>query len=237
VPTKRARRPPDRNDPNSASHSHIISSCPLPKSLNDFATSSFVKSLMLQTVRRPIRSEESHMLIDLASSVFGVIGIVVFSVWFLLTFAFQKNNRLSRITTRFDRFTLIPKWSFFTPDPGASNYHFVYRSRDKETSFSPWLELNLSPRGILFPLWNPRKRYRESMIELFQLLALSSINFSADRLQFTAPYIILLGVARKHLGGSLSSQAAYQFALVETRGPSGASVPLVRFYSLTHPVS
>jgi hypothetical protein len=177
------------------------------------------------------------MMIDSASSVFGVIGIVVFSVWFLLTIAFQKNNRLSRLTTRFDRFTLIPKWSFFTPDPGASNYHFVYRSRDDETSVSPWLELNLSPRGILFPLWNPQKRYREGMIELFQLLALSSINCSAERLQFTAPYIILLDAVRKRLGDSSASQAFYQFALVETRGPSGSSVPLVRFYSLTHPVS
>jgi len=177
------------------------------------------------------------MTIDVASSVLGVIGTVVFSVWFLLTVAFQKNNPLSRLTTRFDRFTLIPKWSFFTPDPGASNYHFVYRSRDEETSVSPWLELNLSPRGMFFPLWNPRKRYREGMIELFQLLALASITCSADRLQFTAPYVILLDVARKRLGDSLSLQAFYQFALVETRGPSGASVPLVRFYSLTHPVS
>ena len=176
-------------------------------------------------------------MIDVAGSVFGVIGIVVFSVWFLLTIAFQRNNPLSRLTTRFDRFTLIPKWSFFTPDPAASNYHFVYRSLDDETSVSPWLELNLSPRGMLFPLWNPRKRYREGMIELFQLLALSSINYSAERLQFTAPYVILLDVARKRLGGSLSPKAFYQFALVETRGPSGASAPRVRFYSLTHPVS
>lgn len=176
------------------------------------------------------------MTIEIVSSIFGVLGIIVFSIWFLLTIAFQKNNKLSRLTTRFDRFTLIPKWSFFTPDPGASNYHFVYRSRDDKTSASPWLELNLSPRGMLFPLWNPRKRYREGMIELFQLLALSSLNNSVERLQFTAPYVILLDVARKRLEGSLSSQAFFQFALVETRGPTGASAPLVRFYSLTHPV-
>ena len=176
-------------------------------------------------------------MIDIASTVFGIIGIVVFSVWFLLTIAFQKNNGLRRLTTRFDRFNLVPRWSFFTPDPGASNYHFIYRSRDDETSVSPWLELNLSPRGILFPLWNPRKRYREGMIELFQLLALFSISHSAERLQFTAPYIILLQLARKRLGGSLSSQAFYQFALVETRGASGIAAPRVRFYSLTHPVA
>lgn len=229
--------PPDRDDPNSASYSQISNSCLLPDTVNDPTTSSFVKSLPLQTVRRPIRSEEDHIMIDITSAVFGVIGIVVFSVWFLLTIAFQKNNQLSRLTKRFDRFTLVPKWSFFTPDPGATNYHFVYRSRNDETSVSPWLELNLSPRGPLFPLWNPRKRYREGMIELFQLLALSSITTSVERLQFTAPYIILLDVARKRLGGSLSSQAFYQFALVETRGPSGASVPLVLFYSLTHPVA
>ena len=177
------------------------------------------------------------MLIDVASSVLGVIGIVVFSVWFLLTVAFQKDNKLRRLTTRFDRFTLIPKWSFFTPDPGATNYHFVYRSRDEETSASPWLELTLSPRGMFYALWNPRKRYREGMIELFQLLALASSSHSTDRLQYTAPYVILLDVARKRLGDSLSTRAFYQFALVETRGPSAASVPLVRFYSLTHPVS
>jgi hypothetical protein len=120
------------------------------------------------------------MMIDIASSVLGVMGIVVFSAWFLLTIAFQKNNKLSRLTTRFDRFTLIPRWSFFTPDPGASNYHFVYRSRDDKTGASPWLELNLSPRGIFYPLWNPRKRYREGMIELFHLLALFSRNNSAS---------------------------------------------------------
>lgn len=176
-------------------------------------------------------------MIDFASFVFGALGIVIFLAWFLLTIAFQKNNKLSRFITRFDRFNLIPRWSFFSPDPGASNYHFVYRSRNDKTSASPWLELDLSPRGILFPIWNPRKRYREGMIELFQLLALFNINNSAERLQFTAPYIILLAVARKRLEGSMSPQAFYQFALVETRGPSGASVPRVRFYSLTHPVS
>ena len=176
-------------------------------------------------------------MIEIASSVFGVIGIVVFSVWFLLTIAFQKDNQLSRLTTRFDRFTLIPRWAFFTPDPGASNYHFVYRSRKDKTSASPWLELNLSPRGIFYFLWNPRKRYREGMIELFQLLAIFSLNNSAERLQFTAPYIILLDVARKRLEDSLPAQGFYQFALVETHGPSGASAPLVRFYSLTHPAS
>jgi len=176
-------------------------------------------------------------MIDVASSVFGVMGIVVFSVWFLLTIAFQRNNGLSRLTKRFDRFTLVPKWAFFTPDPGATNYHFVYRSRDDETSNGPWLELNLSPRGRLDSLWNPRRRYREGMIELFHLVALFSISSSAERLQFTAPYIILLDVARKQLGRSLSPQAFYQFALVETRGPTGAAVPLVRFYSLNHPVA
>lgn len=173
----------------------------------------------------------------IASSVFGVVGIIVFSVWFLLTIAFQRNNELRRLTIQFDRFTLVPKWSFFTPDPGASNYHFVYRSRNDESSVSPWLELNLSPRGMRFAIWNPRKRYREGMIELFQLLALFSLNNSAERLQFTAPYVILLNIARTRLEGSLASHAFYQFALVETRGPSGASVPRVRFYSLTHPVS
>lgn len=171
------------------------------------------------------------------STVFGVAGILIFSVWLLLTIAFQRNNKISRLTTQFDRFTLVPKWAFFTPDAGASNYHFVYRSRDDRTSSSPWRELNLSPRGLLYPLWNPGKRHREGMIELFQLLALFSLNNTPERLQFTAPYVILLGLARQRLDGSLGSHGFYQFALVESRGPSGASVPCVRFYSLTHPVS
>lgn len=176
-------------------------------------------------------------MIDPASSVFGIFGLAIFAAWFLLTIAFQKKNSLSASITRFDRFNLIPRWSFFAPDPGASNYHFIYRSRDDETGVRPWLEVDLSPRGPLFFIWNPGKRYRESMIELFQLLALSSINHPAERLQFTAPYIILLDIARQRLGSSLSSRASYQFALVETRGASGSSVPRVRFYSLTHPVS
>ncbi|WP_309614974.1 hypothetical protein [Salinibacterium sp.] len=177
------------------------------------------------------------MTIDVATSILGITGLVVFAVWFLLTVVFQQRNELSRLISRFDRFSLIPRWSFFSPDPGASNYHFIYRSRDDKTGMGPWLELNLSPRGILYPLWNPRKRYREGMIELFQLLALSSAQYSAERLQFTAPYIILLDVARQRLGDSLSTQSAYQFAVVETRGSSGASVPCVRFYSLAHPVA
>ena len=229
--------PPDRNDSSCAEYPRIVNNCLLSVSATDLDRSTSVKSPAEQTLRRPIEPEERHKMIDIASFVFGVIGTIVFSVWFLLTIAFQKNNGLRRLTTRFDRFNLVPRWSFFTPDPGASNYHFIYRSRDDETSVSPWLELNLSARGILFPIWNPRKRYREGMIELFQLLALFSINHPAERLQFTAPYIILLDAVRKRLGGSVSSHAFYQFALVETRGPSGASVPLVRFYSLTHPIS
>lgn len=172
-----------------------------------------------------------------AQSIFGIIGVIVFSVWLLSTIAFQRKSRLASQIARFDRLNLIPRWSFFAPDPGASNYHFVYRGRDDATSASPWVELDLSPRGALFALWNPRKRYREGMIELFQLLVLFSRDHSAARLQFTAPYVILLEVARRSLKGSVSSTGFYQFALIETRGPSETSVPSVRFYSLTHPVS
>lgn len=171
------------------------------------------------------------------SSVFGIFGLTVFAAWFVLTIAVQTRGGLSRYISRFDRLNLIPKWSFFSPDPGASNYHFVYRYRDDETPASPWLEVNLSPRGILSTVWNPRKHYRESMVELFQLLAITTADHPAERLQFTQPYIVLLGVARKHLGASLSARSFYQFALVETRGPSEASEPRVRFYSLTHPVA
>jgi len=174
---------------------------------------------------------------QVVTTAFGIFGATVFGVWFLLTIAFQRKNAVSARIGRFDQLNLIPRWSFFAPDPGASNYHFVYRSRGNETSATPWHELNLCPRGRLFVLWNPRKRYREGMIELFQLLALSSREHSAERLQFTAPYIILLEVARKRLEGSLLPREFYQFALVESRGPSGASAPLVRFYSLTHPAS
>lgn len=171
------------------------------------------------------------------SFAFGVVGLAVFSAWFLVTAVAQKKNGLSRSIAEFDRLTLIPRWSFFAPDPGASNYHFIYRSRDNETGVSPWAELNLSPRRILSTVWNPRKHYRESMIELFQLLALSTLDHPAERLQFTAPYVVLLTLARKRLGTSLSPNESYQFALVESRGPSGAAEPRVRFYSLTHPVS
>lgn len=174
---------------------------------------------------------------QIASSVFGVVGTAVFLTWFVLTIAFQKNNRLSQVITRYDRFTLIPRWSFFAPDPGASNYHLIYRSFDDKTRMGPWSELDLSPRGRFFAVWNPRRRYRESMIELFQLLALFRRDNSAERLQFTTPYIILLGIARKQLRSALPTRSFYQFALVETRGPSGATEPLVRFYSLTHPVA
>jgi len=174
---------------------------------------------------------------QIANSVFGAIGAATFAVWFLLTIVFQKKNAFSATIGRFDRLNLIPRWSFFAPDPGASNYHFIYRGREDETSASAWHELNLSPRGIFSIIWNPRKRYRESLIELFHLLEISSREHSAEQLQFTTPYVVLLNVARKRLEGSLSPRAFYQFALVETRGASAMSQPRVRFYSLTHPVS
>lgn len=176
-------------------------------------------------------------MIHLASSAFGVLGIVVFSAWFLLTAAFQRKTNFATLVSRFDRFSLIPRWSFFAPDPGANNYHFVYRSRDEEHGASPWSELNLSSTGIRSALWNPQRRYRENLIELFQLLAVSGAGYSANQLQFTTPYVILLGIARQRLESSLTPRAFYQFALVETRGPNGASQPLIRFCSLAHPVA
>lgn len=172
-----------------------------------------------------------------ASTALGVAGSLIFSVWFLLTIAFQANSPLTTVIRRFDRFNLVPRWSFFAPDPGASNYHFLYRSQTETTSVGPWREVNLSPRGAFFVVWNPHKRYREGMIELFQLLALSRVNHSVESLQFTSPYLILLGVARTQLGAAPPRRSFYQFALVETRGPSGGAVPVVRFYSLSHPVS
>lgn len=171
------------------------------------------------------------------SQAFGVAGVIIFSVWFVLTVAFQKRSAVASLIERADIFNIVPRWSFFSPDPGASNYHFVYRSLHDADRVGPWTELTLSPRGRLYALFNPRQRYREVLIELFQLVALAGSDTAIERIQFVSPYIILLELARKRLEGSLSAPAFYQFALVETRGPSGASEPLVRFYSLAHPVS
>ena len=98
----------------------------------------------------------------------------LFGVWIVLTVLAQFES--SSVATKvkiLDTFHLIPRWTFFAPNPCLSNYHLVYRDFLLDGSCSSWAEVHglITPRGVWGSIWNPRKRRAKCFIDVVQMLS------------------------------------------------------------------
>src|SRR5687767_4265223 len=84
-----------------------------------------------------------------------------FSLWLALTilWQFERCREKSKLLRRVNVFHLLPIWTFFSPKPGMSDTHILYRDKVPGNKMTEWMEVGLAEeRRSCHWLWNPRKR-------------------------------------------------------------------------------
>jgi hypothetical protein len=166
-----------------------------------------------------------------------VPGLVAgfFGIWFLLTMAAQVEP-IGRRLWPFDSFGLIPKWTFFAPNPGHFDYHVLYRVYGSSCEAEPigqWQQLRILTHGTVIPfLWHPRRRVTKSILDAVNglIIAMRVFREQPDMLQLTTEYMLLLHLVVREA----PRDARVQFALVSTWGIDIPEAPQALFLSRFH---
>jgi len=162
-------------------------------------------------------------------STFKVFAIMVFSVWFLMSILYQV-NWISSWIGRYDYLSLLPKWTFFAPNPGTYDHHIIYRecganvdtsSPDKwlnlSSRLSPWQELSYADleSGIPF-LWNPKRRMTKAISDIANSFAAASLRHSAfsQYMPFTLEYFLITHLVQQ----KATPNTQFQWAIVRSHG-------------------
>lgn len=188
------------------------------------------------------------------NDIIDALLLIFFSAWLIATILGQWNaasHRRERFpwVRRYDRFGLIPTWTFFAPRPATTDIHLLYRDKLAVGAMTPWTEaIVVEPRRFLHIVWNPSKRQRKMVSDtvgaLFRDLSVYSSGAKRGKrvgplripkdFHTTWPYLILL-----HYVSSLSRLpgcAATQFALFRSGGDpeEGGAEPQPVFISALH---
>jgi hypothetical protein len=153
-------------------------------------------------------------------------AVVLLGVWLLLTMCNQVNLRWMRLVRHLDVMLLIPRWTFFAPNPGLSDFHLSVRTLSADGTASAWEEIDgIAHRTLRSALWNPEKRVTKAVIEVASALA-PLCRDHPERVASSAPYRCLLNHALRAAARSGRAQAIArcEFRLTETpprRGPVG----------------
>jgi hypothetical protein len=178
--------------------------------------------LVLSSTLPPWRRVDDLLAGDVMSLLAAFISLC-FAVWLILTVLHQLPDEwvpVLRAIKKANRLHLIPRWNFFAPTPGTSDYHIFVRSFDASQSPGAWYEFNpLCNRGWATAFWNPSKRFRKTVIDMVQITTkvVSQNEQAASTLAITVPYLSLLNVLSAHCRSRGAS--ACQFAIIKTEGP------------------
>lgn len=134
-----------------------------------------------------------------------------------------------------DFLNLLPKWSFFAPTPGTSDFHLVYRSMNELGEITEFKEIILTDRNYLLSLfWNKKKRVKKALFDLVIDLSNTRYGDNVEHLQISFSYLALLnfviGAREKNNVGKI------QFAILKTDGFIGGNQPTLLFNSDFHAI-
>ena len=139
-----------------------------------------------------------------------ILGVFFFT-WFVLTVIIQFEGHCSIIKiTRFDYFNLLPRWTFFAPNPCVCDYNLAIREYDLNGIASPWESVDIVlDRKISSAFWNPCKRSSKCLYDSVHVLLSFDSNDYPPVLTF--PYLWLLNISMKH--PRLPNAVCRQFAI------------------------
>jgi hypothetical protein len=163
------------------------------------------------------------------------IAWVAISIWLLVTLVAQHTGLGSRLA-RYDAVRLIPRWTFFAPNPGVKDYHLVVRDQTSNLVLSEWKTVTFGPDRRWFNLlWHPHKRARKILSDAVQSLRIVSSHGPNGLLSdsLSLPYLLLLKYSFEQCALA-DPFIARQFAIVESSGHDVRRLEIA-YASLFHP--
>lgn len=124
------------------------------------------------------------------------------------------------LTSRLDGLHLIPRWTFFAPNPGVRDHHLVLRDRLADGRLTRWKSVPVYPARPRFAwLWNPHKRASKVLSDaIFALGFLLKKGYvDAAGVAFTVPYLVLLRYCA-HAVPPEPGATQFQIAIVDSAG-------------------
>lgn len=93
----------------------------------------------------------------------------VLSLWLVLTIFIQFDGDVSHSIQKFDKLSLLPRWTFFAPKPGDTDVHLLCRFW-KNDSPGEWMEVQLTKRNSgptwhMKSVWNPNRRIEKLLFD------------------------------------------------------------------------
>jgi hypothetical protein len=166
-----------------------------------------------------------------------LLGSSILVAWFVASVVHQFRLRWWSRIARFDAFNMLPRWSFFAPNPGRHDLHIVYRDW-VDDECGKWTELVVSAVDNRCRwLWNPSRYPRKAISDLTNGLyyELQSSNTEKRMIMLSSSYIGLLNVimAQPPVGAKFSHR---QFAIFKTQGFGSDRQLEVTFVSEVHRV-
>ena len=176
-----------------------------------------------------------------------IITMVFLTTWLLIS-ALCQIQSISEWFSPYDPIGLIPRWTFFAPNPGTHDHHIVYRPCDREIDVSTqqdWLDqkdsisdwkqiIAASETGhVLLFFWNPNRRISKTISD-----AVGNINRIAAKFPemekysyVLVEYLIILNFIQTNV---TSPGKKVQWAIVRTQGFSRQTAPTIVFISRFH---
>lgn len=170
------------------------------------------------------------------SDIFTYFIVGSLGFWLLASAICQFNIlRLEDFLRRLDYFSLLPRWSFFAPNPGVTDYHLLYRDKDPRNECGRWNELPIaSKRTLLGALWNPKKRSKKALSDAVQTIVRSSNKLKDSEFKTSICYIALVNFIASLPRNTAGS--ATQFMIMESFGHYTEKEPKMLFRSEFHKI-
>ena len=162
---------------------------------------------------------------------------LIFLSWFILTIINQFNYKWVQKVKKFDVFHLLPRWTFFAPNPGTSDYHFVFRLMDVNNNVSSFTEIPLyGNRNFLSAFWNSNKRVKKALADLVMDLNRQCVSkeINEENIKISFSYIALLNFL-SNVPKSTNTKSI-QFAILKSQGFIDDEIPSLIICSEFHNV-
>ncbi|SNS20902.1 hypothetical protein SAMN06893096_102512 [Geodermatophilus pulveris] len=165
-----------------------------------------------------------------------VAVIVVLAGWFAVSVVGQVDSRALDWLKARDHFSLIPRWTFFAPKPGTTDYHLVYQSSTDGRALTEWREEQLADtRTVLGAVWNPSKRNKKALCDAVRAMGRMAREVGEEntwQVQYSISYIAVLS----YLSGLPHPPSATQirFMVLESDGFFPEWEPRLLFLSAVH---
>jgi hypothetical protein len=161
-------------------------------------------------------------------SAIAIIANGLVAIWLLLTLLYQFRP-FSRVIGRYDVLRLLPRWTFFAPNPATWDWHVALRDRLQDGTYSEWVEVKVAgPRCALDAIWHPAKRARKILSDASQALVLMQARGECRRaIQLSLPYLLILNHCITQPASPQKNEVYRQFALVKTARRTNRKLRLV----------